>query len=119
MKVVIFAGGYGTRLSEETAVLPKPLVEIGSMPMLWHIMKIYAAYGLTDYVYGADVEGARRVGRRLRTGGVGINTSRRYEHAPFGGVGDSGIGREGGLFSLEACTVRRAYVLVDPSQDIL
>jgi glucose-1-phosphate cytidylyltransferase len=50
MKVVILAGGYGTRISEETGVMPKPLVEIGTMPILWHIMKIYAAHGLTDFV---------------------------------------------------------------------
>jgi glucose-1-phosphate cytidylyltransferase len=50
MKVVILAGGYGTRLSEETGVKPKPMVEIGDKPMLWHIMKIYSAYGLTDFI---------------------------------------------------------------------
>lgn len=50
MKVVILAGGYGTRLSEETGVRPKPLVEIGGRPILWHIMKIYSAYGLTDFI---------------------------------------------------------------------
>ena len=50
MKVVILAGGYGTRLSEETAVKPKPMVEIGDMPILWHIMKIYSAYGLNDFI---------------------------------------------------------------------
>jgi len=50
MKVVIFAGGLGTRISEETAVKPKPMVEIGDMPVLWHIMKIYSAYGLNDFV---------------------------------------------------------------------
>jgi glucose-1-phosphate cytidylyltransferase len=50
MKVVILAGGYGTRISEETGTIPKPLVEIGPMPILWHIMKIYAAHGLTDFV---------------------------------------------------------------------
>ena len=57
MKVVIFAGGYGTRLSEETVTLPKPLVEIGSMPMLWHIMKIYSAYGLNDFVVCCGYKG--------------------------------------------------------------
>ncbi|MEX2455409.1 MAG: glucose-1-phosphate cytidylyltransferase [Rhodospirillaceae bacterium] len=50
MKVVILAGGYGTRISEETSVRPKPLVEIGGRPILWHIMKMYSAHGLTDFV---------------------------------------------------------------------
>jgi glucose-1-phosphate cytidylyltransferase len=50
MKVVILAGGLGTRLSEETDVRPKPMVEIGGQPILWHIMKIYSAYGLHDFV---------------------------------------------------------------------
>jgi glucose-1-phosphate cytidylyltransferase len=50
MKVVIFAGGFGTRLSEETGVKPKPMVEIGGNPILWHIMKIYAAYGLDEFI---------------------------------------------------------------------
>jgi len=50
MKVVILAGGLGTRLSEETVVRPKPMVEIGNRPILWHIMKIYAHYGLTDFI---------------------------------------------------------------------
>lgn len=50
MKVVILAGGFGTRISEESAVRPKPLVEIGGFPILWHIMKIYSVFGLTDFV---------------------------------------------------------------------
>lgn len=50
MKVVILAGGLGTRLSEETVVKPKPMVEIGGMPILWHIMKIYSAYGFNDFI---------------------------------------------------------------------
>jgi glucose-1-phosphate cytidylyltransferase len=50
MKTVILAGGLGSRLSEETAVRPKPMVEIGGKPMLWHIMKVYAAYGITEFV---------------------------------------------------------------------
>lgn len=49
-KAVLLAGGLGTRLSEETAVRPKPMVEIGGKPILWHIMKIYAAHGITDFV---------------------------------------------------------------------
>lgn len=50
MKVVILAGGYGTRLSEETSLKPKPMVEIGGKPILWHIMKMYSAHGLNDFV---------------------------------------------------------------------
>jgi glucose-1-phosphate cytidylyltransferase len=50
MKVVILAGGLGSRISEESAVRPKPLVEIGHHPILWHIMKIYSAHGLNDFV---------------------------------------------------------------------
>jgi glucose-1-phosphate cytidylyltransferase len=50
MKVVILAGGRGTRLAEETATIPKPMVEIGGRPILWHIMRLYAHFGLTDFV---------------------------------------------------------------------
>jgi glucose-1-phosphate cytidylyltransferase len=50
MKVVILAGGLGTRISEETQVRPKPMVEIGGRPILWHIMKIYAHHGVTEFV---------------------------------------------------------------------
>ena len=50
MKAVILAGGFGTRISEETGVKPKPMVEIGGKPILWHIMKIYSAYGINDFV---------------------------------------------------------------------
>lgn len=50
MKAVILAGGFGTRLSEETGLRPKPMVEIGEKPILWHIMKIYSAYGINDFI---------------------------------------------------------------------
>jgi glucose-1-phosphate cytidylyltransferase len=50
MKVVILAGGLGTRLSEATAVVPKPMVEIGGKPILWHIMKTYSSYGFNDFI---------------------------------------------------------------------
>lgn len=50
MKVMILAGGLGTRLAEETSVRPKPMVEIGGMPMLWHIMKIYESHGFNDFI---------------------------------------------------------------------
>jgi glucose-1-phosphate cytidylyltransferase len=50
MKVVILAGGLGTRISEESHLRPKPMIEIGGKPILWHIMKIYSAHGLTDFI---------------------------------------------------------------------
>ena len=50
MKAVILAGGLGTRLSEETSLKPKPMVEIGGKPILWHIMKIYSAHGINDFI---------------------------------------------------------------------
>ena len=59
MKVVILAGGFGTRLAEETITIPKPMVQIGEHPMLWHIMKFYASYGFAEFVvalgYQAEV----------------------------------------------------------------
>ena len=50
MKVVILAGGYGTRISEESQYKPKPMVELGGMPILWHIMKLYSHYGFNDFI---------------------------------------------------------------------
>ena len=50
MKAVILAGGMGTRLAEETVARPKPMVEIGGRPILWHIMKLYAAYDVQDFI---------------------------------------------------------------------
>lgn len=57
MKVVILAGGLGSRLAEETSVRPKPLVEIGEKPILWHVMNIYAHHGLTDFIICAGYKG--------------------------------------------------------------
>ncbi len=57
MKAVILAGGLGTRLSEETLVKPKPMVEIGGKPLLWHIMKIYSAYGINDFIICCGYKG--------------------------------------------------------------
>lgn len=57
MKAVILAGGYGTRISEESAIRPKPMVEIGGRPILWHIMKIYAAHGVNDFVICCGYKG--------------------------------------------------------------
>ena len=50
MKAVIFAGGFGTRFSEKTINLPKPMIEIGGRPILWHIMKLYSVYGINDFI---------------------------------------------------------------------
>ena len=57
MKVVILAGGLGTRLSEETSLKPKPMVEIGGKPILWHIMKLYSFYGLKDFIICCGFKG--------------------------------------------------------------
>lgn len=57
MKVVILAGGFGTRISEESAIKPKPMIEIGNKPILWHIMKIYSHHGLNDFVVCCGYKG--------------------------------------------------------------
>lgn len=57
MKAVILAGGLGTRLSEETVVKPKPMVEIGGKPILWHIMKMYSAHGINDFIICCGYKG--------------------------------------------------------------
>ena len=57
MKAVILAGGLGTRLSEETSLKPKPMVEVGGMPILWHIMKMYSHYGINDFVICCGYKG--------------------------------------------------------------
>lgn len=57
MKAVILAGGLGTRLSEETALRPKPMVEVGGLPIMWHIMKTYSAHGIDDFVVCCGYKG--------------------------------------------------------------
>lgn len=57
MKVIILAGGLGTRLSEETSIRPKPMVEIGGKPILWHIMKMYSSHGINDFVICCGYKG--------------------------------------------------------------
>lgn len=57
MKAVILAGGLGTRLSEETTIKPKPMVEVGGQPILWHIMKIYSAHGINDFIICCGYKG--------------------------------------------------------------
>jgi glucose-1-phosphate cytidylyltransferase len=57
MKAVILAGGFGTRISEESAVKPKPMIEIGEKPILWHIMKIYSSHGINDFIVCCGYKG--------------------------------------------------------------
>ena len=57
MKAVILAGGFGTRISEETDLKPKPMIEIGGMPILWHIMKIYSFFGINDFIICCGYKG--------------------------------------------------------------
>jgi glucose-1-phosphate cytidylyltransferase len=77
MKVAILAGGLGSRLAEETEVKPKPMVEIGGRPILWHIMKIYANYGYEDFVialgYKGDVIKKYMVDYRSLCGNIMVN----------------------------------------------
>ena len=57
MKAVILAGGFGTRISEETYLKPKPMIEIGGKPILWHIMKIYSQHGINDFIICCGYKG--------------------------------------------------------------
>jgi glucose-1-phosphate cytidylyltransferase len=57
MKAVILAGGFGTRISEETNLKPKPIVKIGGRPILWHVMKIYSAHGVRDFIICVGYKG--------------------------------------------------------------
>jgi glucose-1-phosphate cytidylyltransferase len=80
MKVVILAGGLGTRLSEETALRPKPMVEIGGQPILWHIMKHYAHHGFTEFICALGYKGEfiKRyfLDYQMLSGGITIDFSR-------------------------------------------
>ena len=57
MKAIILAGGKGTRLTEETSIKPKPMVEIAGKPILWHIMKIYSMYGINEFIICCGYKG--------------------------------------------------------------
>lgn len=57
MKAVILAGGFGTRISEESGIRPKPMVEVGGKPILWHILKIYSYYGINDFIICCGYKG--------------------------------------------------------------
>ena len=66
MKVVLLAGGFGSRISEESQFKPKPMIEIGGMPILWHIMKEYAYYGHTEFIICAGYKKIKRVKAKLK-----------------------------------------------------
>ncbi|WP_431270114.1 NTP transferase domain-containing protein [Dankookia sp. P2] len=89
MKAVILAGGRGTRIAEETMLRPKPMVEIGGWPILWHIMKIYAAHGVTDFVVCLGYKGWQIKEYFLN-----------YPAACLGPVDRSGLGPGGGAAAL-------------------
>ena len=86
MDVIILCGGKGTRLRDETEYKPKPMVEIGGKPILWHIMKIYSFYGIHDFIIGNDLAGAVPVelnvfnlaGQRVAEIAVDAGTSGRF-----------------------------------------
>ena len=63
MKVVLLAGGFGSRISEESQFKPKPMIEIGGMPILWHIMKEYAYYGYTEFIICSGYKFNKSIGR--------------------------------------------------------
>ena len=85
MKVALLAGGFGTRLSEETTIRPKPLVEIGGRPIMWHIMKIYAHYGLKDFVIigGYKVEMIRQYFMRYRSDSTDFTIDLKTGHVEW------------------------------------
>jgi glucose-1-phosphate cytidylyltransferase len=84
VKAVILAGGLGTRISEETNVRPKPMVEVGGHPVLWHIMKIYEAHGITDFVVCCGYKGSYIkdyfAGYALRMSDVTFDLGRNQAH---------------------------------------
>jgi glucose-1-phosphate cytidylyltransferase len=89
VKVAILAGGQGTRLGPETGITPKPMVEIGGRPLLWHIMRHYAAYGLTDFVVALGYKG-EVIERYLTDGVVPEGDDWRFDLVDTGAEADTG-----------------------------
>jgi glucose-1-phosphate cytidylyltransferase len=89
VKVAILAGGQGTRLGPETGITPKPMVEIGGRPLLWHIMRHYAAYGLTDFVVALGYKG-EVIERYLTDGVVPEGDDWRFDLVDTGAETDTG-----------------------------
>ena len=86
MKVVILAGGRGTRLAEETHAVPKPMVGIGGRPILWHIMRHYASFGFDDFVVACGYKGyvikEYFANYRVHESDFTVDTRRRQPHRP-------------------------------------
>ena len=94
MKVIIMCGGKGTRLREETSVKPKPMVEIGGRPVLWHIMSIYARFGFKDFVLPLGYKGQDKIlEAKARIDGHNVP-----EHGPSADL-DHGLGFDRGFFA--------------------
>ena len=101
MKAVILAGGLGTRISEETHLKPKPMIEIGGKPILWHIMKIYSAHGINEFIIGRDGRlSSPDIFEWLSSGvistgcgliDIGIVTSPMFYHSTFSLNSSSGV----------------------------
>lgn len=117
MKVVILAGGFGTRLQEETVLKPKPMVEVGGYPVLWHIMKIYANYGFKEFVvtlgYRGDVIKDYFLNYRQRIHDLTINLKTGYVEIRDGNGEDWLIHLvDTGLSSMTGGRIRRAAHLL-------
>ena len=91
MKAVILAGGVGSRLSEETVVKPKPMVEIGGRPILWHIMKIYAAHGINDFIDLLRLQRLRDQGILRELLSPSVRLPLRLEKQPHGSASKNGV----------------------------
>ena len=107
MKAVILAGGYGTRISEESGVRPKPMVEIGGTPILWHIMKIYSAHGINDFVICCGYKGDMI---KEFFAGYSLNTSRRTVRSARAHDGDA---------SATTATSRGRVTLIDTGESTM
>ena len=119
MKVMLLAGGFGTRLSEETDLRPKPLVEIGGWPILWHIMKLYSAAGLSEFViccgYKAEMIKQFFMDYPLRSSDLSINLKRGHvERIESGNAEDWQITLlDTGLNTMTGGRIKRAMSHVD------
>lgn len=104
MKAVILAGGIGSRLSEETSLRPKPMVEIGGKPILWHIMKVYSSFGINDFIICLGYKGSMIkeffANYRLYSSDVTFDLSKNsVEYQPTGRFGSLSISDNGSLSS--------------------